>query len=250
MRGYFWHLHTDFVPSKYDFAYFKISEGKTYNAAFKEAWDKAGAIQKGIYQRPIISASVSIADNVSFMVQHVSNYAGGQSALATMPIIFNAEYNMNLVEIQSYINYLWTELLRPNYPKPMMYISAKRWLEIQKGNDAGNISYNISKIVDVCLTDWILPIPAKISPVVLIKGWEYDKGLLQYDPNGVFTAVIREIVPPADSVVTVNSITLRAQLRLDCLKLAVEIAMRNTSGILATEPIEVLADKLFVYVNK
>jgi len=198
MKGYFWHLHQDFIPSKYDFAYFKISDGKNYNAPFKDAWDKAGAISKGIYQRPIITADVSLADNVSFMVQHVSNYAGGQSALATLPIIFNAEYNMSLIEIQSYISYLWKELLNPTYPKPMMYITAKRWAEIQKGDDAVNISYNISKAANICLSDWTISIPGKVIPAITITGWEYGMGLLQYSSTGSFTVVPREVTPPVD----------------------------------------------------
>jgi hypothetical protein len=204
MNGFIYHLHPDFTPSAYDFIYYRINNPQnplSIDPACAPAWNKAAGMPRGIYQRPLINAQYTVAQNVDYVLQH-REQIGGQSASTYLPYMFLAEYNMNLTQIKLYLTYVWEKLLNfDGAPKPLMFISSKRWAAIQEGANAMTVSANIASEADVCLTDYSIKLPpAVLSPAINVRAWEFNPGLMQYDVNGVFSQVQRpdDDLPPAD----------------------------------------------------
>jgi hypothetical protein len=200
MRGYFYHLHPDYVPSKYQFAYFRVNNPdspKAMDPALQGAWARSAGLFRGVYQRPKITADCTVAENVSYAQQHMVAI-GGESALSAFPFMFCAEYNMDIMEVQLYLELL-QNILPKDAPKPLMYISSQRWKDLQGGPDAMNIAANIASVTNVCLSDWTAVNVYTMDPPLTIKAWEYLKGDLQYSPVGSFDSVPRQTIPDDDN---------------------------------------------------
>lgn len=196
-HGIMAHKFPDFNPNLQGIVYCKISEGKNYYPQFKSWWDKCGGVcRRGIYQYADISYSV--ADNVSFMVQWLGAYAGGQSAVQTEPIIFYANYGWSLSNIQLYISYLKSECLPKSAPKPLVYITNKIWTQIYKGDDANLVAWNIAQEADLCISDWASAQPMPVGSFGGVKCWEYANGKLQLktQSSDLFTPNEVVVVPP------------------------------------------------------
>jgi len=257
-KGIMGHKYPDFNPAQQGIVYCKISEGKNYFPQFKTWWDKCGGVcRRGIYQYADIS--IPVADNVSFMVQHLSNYAGGMDAVKTEPIIFYANYGWSLTNIQLYINYLWDECLPKTAPKPMVYITPKIWTQIYKGDDANTVAWNIAQKADVCVSAWDVELPVTFGSFPYPKAWEYGNGKLQVksQPGDTFVPnVITPVDPVTDPVIpgtdpVVTPVTVAENVRLECLNLAVDVAEFNAGeGQVADETLTNLAEKLVTFVNK
>lgn len=212
-KGYFWHVLPNTVPTICSVGWFRINNPenpKLEEAGFKVAWDGARGIKRGIYQVPkLVGTSITVADNVSFALQHISNYAGGQSVVKEAPYMFRAEYNMNLTQINEYLGYLWDEILNISGAKrPLMLISAGRWKEIQKGDNAPNVSKWIADKTDVCLIDYKAELPPlELTPKIAVKAWNYDPGFLQWADGGDFQKI--EYNTPPDNTTPAPSGTAK-----------------------------------------
>ena len=204
----FAHRFPDFVPGNWGGVYCKISEGKDYYPQFKVWWDKCGGVtRRGIYQYPKITSDVSVADNVSFMLQHLANYAGGQSAVQDLPILIYCNANMNLTQIGSYLDYLYKEVLSfPDPPKPILYMQPSKWNQVNQGPNANSVSWNIAQMADVCSSDYQSVLPANIMPFGKPKMWEFASGKLQYDVYGEFLPNENPFIP-VPVVVPVGAVT-------------------------------------------
>lgn len=222
MKGYFYHLHPDFIPTDYDFCFVRAVIGTSVDPSFYENWNKVNHIRRGIYQNPFVTPENDAYQHASWLVDTINNIQG--DLWKVMPIVINATaLHVDLMFLDTWLSRINEQLPQP-FPKPLVYISPKVWSTIIDVPDGQLFVARILQKAGIFWSEWNVSTPrlAQYCTKQDVQYWEYTKGVIQNSATGVFTAQPTILTPTPTqtnhptSTKTISNITGSVNIHLAC----------------------------------
>jgi hypothetical protein len=188
MKGYFYHLHPEFIPTAYDFTFVRALVGIDTDAAFTDNWLKVIHIKRGVYQNPVVTPENDAYQHAAWLADFIQNNLKG-NVWQEMPIVINATaLNVDLMFLDTWITRLNDQLQQP-FPKPLIYIAKKQWDTITDAPDALVVTSRILQKAGIFWSEWNVSQPQlpRYCAKKDVQYWEYTKGVILYDANGQFS---------------------------------------------------------------
>jgi hypothetical protein len=245
------------APSTQAFVAIRCAIGKIQDANMVSNWQKAGINPKRmLYDSTSNDPAISMNENASFFIQAVNQLQATEGSFWNeQPIIVNINQpHIDLMWVANYLEYLESNLLKPNHPKTILFTTVKKWNSIQVNTDDGQAKLNdILNKAELMVSEYgDIANPTKPFGIGKVKWWEYKPGFFEFNEMGQFNHATIGLPDAPDIEIPPVVISSNAEIRLACLDIAMDIAVHNAPDelLLQVDPITQLADKLVAWVNK